>query len=228
MAAFEVRSQQLGETEEEFMLSLVRLYKAANPTINGIQYEAAIKRKYLQGISPDLRRNIFVFCNNPYDETVTREKLLEHSRNAKVHLGPSITDIKDSTTVKVLTAAEPVNKTSSDIMDAINDLSIQFNQHMSQTTTKFKEQEENLAVLSQQFDRRDGSFNNNFNNNRGRNRGNYKGRRNYNSRGNNNGDERYSSSIWPTTKQIEEIKCFKCGGINHLARHYLTRDSGNY
>ena len=44
MATFKVRSQQLGETEEEFMLSLVRLYKADNPTINGIQYEAAVKR----------------------------------------------------------------------------------------------------------------------------------------------------------------------------------------
>ena len=109
-----------------------------------------------------------MFCNNPYDETVTHEKLLEHSRNTKVHLGPSVTDTKDLTTVKVLIAAEPVNKSSSDIMDAIHDLSNQFNQHMSQITTKFKEQEESLAVLSQQFDRRDRSFNNN----RWRNRGN--------------------------------------------------------
>ena len=90
-------------------------------------------------------------------------------------------------------------------MDAINDLSIQFNQQLSQTTTKFKEQEENLAVLLYQFDGRDGSFNNN----RGRNRGNYKGRINYNSRGNNNGEKRYSSSRWlTTTKQSEEIKYF--------------------
>ena len=43
MALFEVCTQQLGETEEEFMLELVTLYRASNPGVYGGQFEMAVK-----------------------------------------------------------------------------------------------------------------------------------------------------------------------------------------
>ena len=85
-ATFESRIQKLDESEEEFMLALVKLFRTANPETAGPAIDNAVKRKFLQGIPSELKKNLFVFCNNPYDETITRTKLLEHTRNAKVHL----------------------------------------------------------------------------------------------------------------------------------------------
>ena len=62
------------KVEEEFMLSLVRLYKAANPTMPGNQYEAAVKRKYLQGILPDLEGTFSCFV-------ITHMIKLQHVKN---------------------------------------------------------------------------------------------------------------------------------------------------
>ena len=60
MTMFEERRQQIGETEEEFMLQLLRLYKNANPDASAIAMNLALKRKFLQGISPSLKKNIFI------------------------------------------------------------------------------------------------------------------------------------------------------------------------
>ena len=46
MAAFEIRTQQLEETEEEFMLALTKFYRAANPGIVGELFESAVKRNF--------------------------------------------------------------------------------------------------------------------------------------------------------------------------------------
>ena len=62
MATFERREQNINESEEEFMLDLLKLYRAANPDSPAAATNAAVKRKFLQGVAPELRRGIFVFC----------------------------------------------------------------------------------------------------------------------------------------------------------------------
>ena len=83
MTIFESRIQQVGESEEEYMTELTKLYRNANPGIDVNVLDTAVKRKFLQGISPGLRRNVFIFCNNPYDMLITRETLLSAARKAK-------------------------------------------------------------------------------------------------------------------------------------------------
>ena len=58
MAEFEQRIQLVTESEDEFMLSLVKLYCTANPTASTEDSNRAMKRKFLSGLSPDLRRSI--------------------------------------------------------------------------------------------------------------------------------------------------------------------------
>ena len=89
MADFEVRTQRIAESEDEFMLVLVKLFRSANPAADSPTLDVAVKRKFLQGISPSLRRGIFVFCNDPYAAAVSREQLLQHCRKVRVHLVPS-------------------------------------------------------------------------------------------------------------------------------------------
>ena len=119
------------ETEDEFMVSLVKLYKAANPTVSAEVFDTAVKRKFLQGISPVLKKNLFVFCNKPYDPATTRDKLLQHCREAKVHLAP--TPEPDSTsTDKVLCIDNNQNK-NDQILAAINELKLDFNSRLDNT-----------------------------------------------------------------------------------------------
>ena len=66
MAEFEQRIQPVTESEDKFMLSLVKLYRTANPTASTADINRAIKRKFLSGISSDLRSSIFIFCTDPY------------------------------------------------------------------------------------------------------------------------------------------------------------------
>ena len=86
MTAFECCVQRIGENEEEFMTLLLQLYKAADPQATTNVINHAVKRKFLQGISDTLRRNIFIFCSDPFDEKVSHQDLLKASRDALVHL----------------------------------------------------------------------------------------------------------------------------------------------
>ena len=79
-----------------------------------------------------------MFCNNPFDETVTRANLLDHIRNAKVHLSTTESIISDNTTTKVLAVSKPNSDTNSDIVTAIRDLSLQINNHINHYSNCFK------------------------------------------------------------------------------------------
>ena len=52
MAMFESRIQKVNESEEEYMLELLKLYKTANPNHADAVLLLAVKRKFLSGISP--------------------------------------------------------------------------------------------------------------------------------------------------------------------------------
>ena len=55
MTEFESRVQHLDETEEEYMLALIKLFKAANHDVKPEDVNRAVKRKFLNGISADLQ-----------------------------------------------------------------------------------------------------------------------------------------------------------------------------
>ena len=76
------------------MFSLVKVFWAANPGSSADAVNTAIKRKFLQGICPSLRKGIFVFCNDPYLDCVSQEQLLQDCRKAKVHFASSIVEPK--------------------------------------------------------------------------------------------------------------------------------------
>ena len=86
MTEFETRIQHVNETEEEFMTALLQLYRAANPEAKSEDVNSAVKHKFLHRINDTLRRNIFIFCTNPFSDDVFPQALLKASCKAVVHL----------------------------------------------------------------------------------------------------------------------------------------------
>ena len=125
---------------------LLRLFKAANPKAKTEVINHAVKRKFLQGISDALRRNIFIFCKNPYDDAVSHQDLLKASRDASVHLSlPSTAETVVPDTV--LTGANPSDTT----LDAILALSTKFEQHSQLAMRKLDEQQDQINAINQQL-----------------------------------------------------------------------------
>ena len=77
MTTFETRLQGLNETEEEFMLISVKLYKATNPKVKAEESNSEVKQKFLHGIPDPLCRDLFIFCNNSLDDSVSHQDLLK-------------------------------------------------------------------------------------------------------------------------------------------------------
>ena len=145
MTAFERCIQKINESEEEFMTYLLQLFKAADPKAKTEVIKHAVKRKFLQGISDALLRNIFIFCKNPYDDAVSHQDLLKASRDASVHLSlPSTAETVVPDTV--LTAANPSDTT----LDAILALSTKFEQHSQLAMQKLNEQQDQIKAINQQ------------------------------------------------------------------------------
>ena len=87
-----------------------------------------MNRKFLNGISPELRKNISVFCNNPYADDVNREGLLEHCRKARTHLSVPTThdSVGEYATDKVLLGSDAGQPSGQgEMLAAINDISLQ-------------------------------------------------------------------------------------------------------
>ena len=226
MTAFERCVQRIGESEEEFMTHLLQLYKAADPQAKTNIINHAVKRKFLQGISDALRRNIFIFCSNPYDEKVSPQDLLKASRDASVHLSlPSTTTpvVPDT----VLTAANPSDKT----LEAILSLSSKFEQQNQLAMRKFDAQQEQINAIKQQLPLRpsqehhDTSVFYSPRSNRGQPRRGFS----YSFRG--------DSQFYPAQgRGRQPIRCYFCNGLNHIQRDCLafrqqqttSQKSGNF
>ena len=214
MADFEVHTQRIAESEDEFMLDLVKLFRYANPTADAGILDVAVKRKFLQGISPSLRREIFVFCNDAYAATVSREQLLQHCRKARVHLvASSHEDKQEILPSSSLNVLEPPSNVTH-VVQAIQDLTTQLAQQMTVMSKKLSEQDEKITVLT--------------NNYRGGTRPRPNGSNNFLTP---NRVTQRNNAIWrprftENSRQFsarEELCCFKCGGQNHLARNCLLR-----
>ena len=226
MTAFERCVQRIGESEEEFMTHLFQLYKAADPQANTNVINHAVKRKFLQGISDTLRRNIFIFCSNPYDEKVSHQDLLKASRDASVHLSlpstaaPTVPDT-------VLTAASPLDQT----LEAVLSLSSKFEQQNQLAMRKFDEQQEQINAIKQQLpfrpshQRHDTSVFYSPRSSRGQSR-----------RGFSQGFMGDSQLRPAQGRGRQPIRCYFCNGLNHIQRDCLafrqqqatSQQSGNF
>ena len=153
MADFEVRTQRIAESEDEFMLVLVKLFRSANPAADSPTLDVAVKRKFLQGISPSLRRGIFVFCNDPYAAAVSREQLLQHCRKARVHLVPSSEEDKPETfTPPTVNALEPSSNQNPDPMvQVVQDLTSQLAKEMNVMSQRLSAQDDKINTLTNNF-----------------------------------------------------------------------------
>ena len=147
MSMFEVRIQQVTESEEEYMLELVKMFRNANPDVERVTIDAAVKRKFLQGISPELKRNVFIFCNNPYGEDIKREDLLAASRKARDLLKTGSDENKSS----ICVASNEQSVATADILNTINNLSLQIDE-------KIQKQSDRIDSISHDVSRNMGRF----------------------------------------------------------------------
>ena len=223
MAMFESRIQKVNESEEEYMLELLKLYKTANPNHADAVLLLAVKRKFLSGISPILKKNIFVFCNDPLDANVTREHLLSHCRKARNMLLVQNADKDEYTVDRVLMHSNNnggQNPDESALAAAINNLVVQVKDHVVNTEKKFEDVGYALAAIGGQHQRSNFRFRGGRGGGYHSRRGNRGGRYNNNSRRGNfnqyNGRGRGRGS-GSSNSGSSAITCFNCGLANHYA-----------
>ena len=223
------------------MLDLVKLYSLANPDHAADIKLAAIKRKFLNGISPDLRRNVFVFCNNPFEGNVTRENLLSYCRNARMHLAVKAEgDSASSSTSEAVMLANHGVGNDEGLVSAINNLSLQMKNHVETTERRFDEFDNVISVLNNNYrgSGYNGSGSRGGRSFRGSNRG---GRSSYRGAGYVNGDGfqgRFNNNrgrgAGGSNNQRrsgrrggQQFICFRCGRPNHRAVDCLSPFSFN-
>ena len=216
MRAFEVRTQKVDESEEEFMYELHNLYKRANPAQSVAVQLTAVKRKFLQGIDPEIRRNIFVFCNDPYGAAITKDNLVEYSQKAKVYLTQSDPSYGSSSSdVKVKSEYENMIST----MEKLNTRMETLEGSMAENVEQIN------AIADGPRGGYRGGFRGGYNRGnrgfRGRGRGGRynnnnwsRGRGNRGGRGRGNNDGSGNNSNIPM--------CYKCGEPNHHSRFCLS------
>lgn len=156
MSEFEQRIQHINESEEEFMTNLLQTFRTANPSAKDEEINRAVKRKFLQGIPASLRRNIFIFCQHPYDKEVTPQDLLKASRDAIVHLSTSTSTIDEHPPPTVLAASpvapQPTHHPIADqTLNAITMLSSKFDEQAKITSMKLATQQDQINALKSQF-----------------------------------------------------------------------------
>ena len=204
---FEKRHQEIGETEDEFMLSLTNLHRSANPDADEADLTRNVKRKFMNGISAGLKRNVFIFCNKPHDANVTIDNLLEAVRRANLYMS------ERSDVAETVNAIEGKLSENNAILKAIEGVRDSLNSHIQSTGEQFREQSAQINAISQQqyqndftIQQTDGHYNNRQGGSRGRYNNRNRGRGNQNRGGNRRGNNR------------GPIVCFKCGEPNHVAR----------
>ena len=213
MLLFESRTQKVEEIEE-FLYELVKLYKYANPGVTNDALEIAVKRKFLNGISSSLSHNIVIFCNNPYNKAITRHKLLEHCRSVQMYMTP------DNTANNVSTCTvEPIQR--SDVVGSVAVLSSKLDKHIAQTNKELSDYNNALSAVS--YNIYIGAYS-------GEGRGSSVNQ--YNSYGRGRGwghslgtyaDNRDESRHGPFESH-GKVSCYKCGQVNHYAKHcYLKK-----
>lgn len=129
MVEFENRVQKIDETEDEFMLALLKLYKSANPGVNNEELQRSVKRKFMNGISAELKRAIYIFVNDPHDDLVSYQDLLEYGRQARLNILESRKSVSSSYIPPMSSTSESVPN-NSDVLNAITELTKTFNSRL--------------------------------------------------------------------------------------------------
>ena len=223
MVEFDNRIQRVNESEDEFMLSLVRLYKAANPDVADATASLAVKRKFMQGITAELRRSTYIFCSDPFSADVTYQQLLEGARKARLQLAPGDQSSAIGAAAYVTNVSEICGPSQPDarIMQAIDNLSKNFSERLDTMEMRFNNQLTEVNSISNN----NNNYNNNYSNRGNRNGGGYRGNNRYNNnqrrrgnnRNNNHNSQQGSINVSNDGVYGGTIICFKCGGPNHKA-----------
>ena len=248
MSLFEARVKKVNESEEEYMLQLLMLYKTANPEHTDAVTLLAVKRKFMAGIPDTLRKNIFVFCPDPFAVGVTREQLLTHCRKARNILltqNPEQNGTEYSSQKVLLSSNVDEFWPGGDqqqVLSAINNLSVQMQAHVDNTNSRFEDVNDALAAIGNDrntFRGRGGGSNRNSNRGRGFSNSNRGGQSNNGrdgfhdgSRGNNNSGRgnfsRRGGRGGFNNNNNRQTVCYNCNGTNHIARFCRApRSSGN-
>ena len=210
---FDKRHAELNETDDEFMLELVKLYRAANPTADDAQVTCNVKRKFLNGIPVELKRNVFIFCSDPHAATVTIDNLLEATRKARLYV---MSESEIASSVNVVNSSSN-DDSKPDLFEAISRLTDTLNNHMKLTNEQLKTQGEQINAISRQGGSQNSgsSFQGQYNNYDGN-------RRPNNRRGNNRGRNNNSNRGRNSSSNIDGIRqdflCHNCNEPNHVAR----------
>ena len=224
MTEFESRTQDINESEEEFMFQLNSLYSLANPNQNEAVKLTAIKRKFLQGISPELRKNIYIFCSDPHAATVTRDQLVTFSQRAKLLTTPQTAThtLQTPSQTQQVASMEPI-----DVIAAMNNLSTQMKENKERTDQCIQQQEEIIAAFQENRGGFRGGYRGGY---QGQGRGNsFRGGRgrgfnNGNNGNNNSNNNRGRGSSWSRggNGQNNQRTCYNCGGSGHIARFCMS------
>ena len=203
---FEKRHMKIDETEEEFMLDLVKLYRSANPDSADPEKCRNVKRKFLNGIPSNLKRNVFVFCNDPHSTTVSVDNLLEAVRKAKLYISE-----RDNTSESInVVESERVESESSILLKAIDGLRQSLDTHIRTTTEQFNEQDMRINAVTNDRTRPD------IDERRERSSS------SFNHEQSNRGNERSSERGRPTRRGNrggrDPPTCYNCRQPNHIAR----------
>ena len=209
MMEFETRIQNVDESVDEFMLSLVQLYRSANPNTPDNEFQKAIKRKFLQCVSPELRRAIFVYNSDPHSNIVNYQRLLEYARSAKLNLvteqPPAAVNVINSAS-EGASAISAQSNSNEQLLQAINNLSDKISEHLTIS------QDQMVNAISANHTQSNRSSGRGRGQRSGRGRGYYSGTR---SRG---------SSQRGRYNDGNPVRCHKCNGPNHIAPHCMQKN----
>ena len=230
---FENRHSEINETDDEFMLELIKLYRAANPNAEDAQVTCSVKRKFLSGIPAELKRNIYIFCNDPHDVAVSTEKLLEATRKARL----LIMEANPSSLPTTMNVVDKVNECKSDpTSDAINRLTETLNTHIRLTNEQLKTQEEQInAITDRNMSRGARNFSRDsmtrFNDNRRQGNWRNSNRRDFMYPSERRRGESSNANYETVNRGNHRINtrgpviCYKCNQQNHLARNCMALES---
>ena len=237
MVEFENRVQRVEESVDEFMLSLVKIYRAATPDATEGASALDIKRKFMHGISSELRRSIYIFCNEPYAADITYQKLLENARKANLQLADQQKDITSPIVAINDNVATRANDVETNLMQAINNLERNFNQRIDSLERQRYDAEGEINYIGN-----NNRGSSNRNNSRAQHRNYNRGRGNYSnsdtsdhrttSRNAYNNTNNYNNSSGTNNRSSqntnsdnrEPIRCWKCNGENHIARYCYSKN----
>ena len=207
---FEKRHININETEDEFMLSLTKLYRSANPKSSEPERCRNVKRKFLSGIPTVLKRNVFVFCNDPHAETVSVENLLEAVRKAKLYISEQEESVESVNVIgSNVEEGDPILK-------AIEGIKQSLDTHIRSTSEQFNEQSMRINAVADDRSRQSNDGRSDFNGN------NDSGREQYQRDGGRSRGRRRQGNQGRRDPPI----CYNCNQPNHIARD-CRAPSGN-